>query len=138
MDAIFLSLKHACARVTKLAAATAQAHTGLHGAQAPALLMLSIHGGRKISELARDLEIGKPAATTLVNRMEKAGLVKRRPDKDDARASVIELAGRGRCIADDVAIMIGNFDAALIEGFSAREIETIRRFLVRASGIAVL
>ncbi len=138
MDSLFLSLKFACANATKLASASAQARTGLHGAQAPALFMLSIRGSCRIGELAEDLELGKPATTTLVARMEKAKLISRKADQDDARASLIELTKRGRGIADEIAAMIAGFDKTLVDGFSGPERAVIQRFLGRISQLETL
>lgn len=138
MDSLFLLLKLNCTRLTKLAAAAAQARTGLPGAQAPALLMLSLHGPRRISDLARDLDLGKPAATTLVERMEKAGLVSRTANERDGRASIIAPTERGREIAAEVAVMIGEFDATLAAGLDAQEEQTVRRFLARLSQLETL
>ncbi|MCI5077174.1 MarR family winged helix-turn-helix transcriptional regulator [Oricola sp.] len=138
MDSLFLLLKLNCTRLSKLASAAAQARTGLPGAQAPALLMLSMHGPRRISDLARDLDLGKPAATTLVDRMEKAQLVFRQSDESDARISVITLTERGRAMAADVAVMIGEFDATLVGGLDEHEEAIVRRFLRRLSQLDTL
>lgn len=138
MDSLFLLLKLNCTRLTKLAHGAAQARTGLPGAQAPALLMLSLHGSRRISDLARDLDLGKPAATTLVERMEKAGLVRRTGDDRDRRASLIELTQRGRDASAEVAVMIGDFDAKLAEGLDEQEQQVVRRFLTRLSQLDTL
>lgn len=138
MDSLFLLLKLNCTRLTKLASAAAQARTGLPGAQAPALLMLSMHGPRRISDLAGDLDLGKPAATTLVERMEKSGLVSRTSNERDGRASIIALTGRGRELAAEVAVMIGIFDATLAEGLDEEEQKTVRRFLLRLSQLETL
>lgn len=138
MDSLFLLLKLNCTRLSKLASAAAQARTGLPGAQAPALLMLSMNGPRRISDLARDLDLGKPAATTLVDRMEKAQLVFRQSDESDARISVITLTERGRAMAADVAVMIGEFDATLVGELDEHEEAIVRRFLRRLSQLDTL
>lgn len=134
----FLSLKAACARVTKVASAEAQASAGIYGAQAQALLILSRLDGCKISELARQLDLGKPAATTLVERMEKAGLIHRRPDKDDARASLLDLTQNGRGALAEVKRMISALDQRLVSGFDAQERAVIARFLAQASTFETL
>lgn len=132
MDSLFLQLKRACGRLTKVAAAEAQARIGLHGAQALALLLLT-GGARRINELAQDLDLGAPAATTLVARMEEAGLARRAKDEADSRASRVDLTEHGRASAEKVAGMIAVFDAALLEGLSPEEAAFLRRFLDRLS-----
>ena len=138
MDSHFLALKQACARLTKVASAEAQAAAGLHGAQAQALLMLPERGGCKISHLGKRLDLGKPATTTLVARMEKASLLCRRPADDDARASILELTPAGRKARTKVTWMIAAFDRALVDGFTAREVKVIETYLARAGQLEKL
>jgi len=138
MDSLFLLLKLNCTRLSKLAHAAAQEKTGLPGAQAPALLMLSLHGPRRIVDLARDLDLGKPAATTLVARMEKAGLVRRSGDARDGRSSIIELTERGGTLAGEVAAMVAGFDATLAGDLDEQEELIVRRFLKRLSQLETL
>lgn len=133
MISYFLNLKSACSRLTKVATTAAQANAGIHGAQAQALLLLSQLGDCKISELATRLGLGKPAATTLVVRMEKAGLLRRGFDKNDARARILELTPKGRTALNGVNQMIVSLDQELTTGFSAQELEIVARFLRQAS-----
>ncbi len=128
---LFLSVKAGCARLTKLATAAALADTGVHGAQALALLALEGQGPMKISDLATALDLQKPAATTLAVRLEDEGFVCRKADAADARATCLELTPLGRDKASRVGPMIAGFDATLSEGFSEKERDTIRRFLER-------
>ena len=133
MRSHFLDLKRACARLTKVASAEAQSRVGLHGAQAQALLVLSELDACRISDLASRLDLGKPATTTLVERMEKENLVSRAPDQRDARARFIRLTPEGRSAVSRVIEMISDFDATLVEGLSAQEVEIIERYLDRAA-----
>lgn len=138
MESHFLAVKRACARLTKVASAEALATAGLPGAQAQALLMLSQLNGCKIGELGKTLGLGKPATTTLVSRMEKAKLLRRRADKADARANTIELTPTGRKALAKVKRMIAAFDERLVHGFSPHEIEVIETYLARAARIEKL
>ena len=135
MDSPFLALKRACTRLTKFASAEAQARTGLYGAQAQALLVMSEYDGCKISELARLLDLEKPAATTLVRRMEKANLLCRKTHALDARASRLELTQQGHEALAGVKQMIATLDQRLMGGFDSKETAVIMRFLVQASRI---
>ncbi len=132
MTSYFLALKSACARLTKVATAEAQSRAGVYGAQAQALLILSRLEACKIIELAKQLDLGKPAATTLVARMEKADLVCRKPDPDDGRASVLHLTSKGRMALKDVKLMISAFDQRLTNDFNERELAVVSRFLAQA------
>jgi len=48
------------------------------------------------SRLASDLMLSSGAMTARLDRLERAGLVRRRPDPDDRRALRVELTGKGR------------------------------------------
>lgn len=52
--------------------------------------------GTRIGELARRMEVSKQAVSQLVDDLERADMVTRRPDPDDARARRVELTDAGR------------------------------------------
>lgn len=136
MQSHFLALEKACAQLTKVAGA--QAAADVHGAQAQALLLLSERETCRISELGHALNLGKPATTILVRRMEKTGLICRAPNTEDARAISIGLTPSGRDALGKVGQMIARIDQALLCGFSPRETEIIETYLRRAARIDTL
>lgn len=60
------------------------------------LLPLYEEDGLRMGELARRARLSKQTMTTLIRRLERDGLVERRPDPEDARASRIYLSARSR------------------------------------------
>jgi DNA-binding MarR family transcriptional regulator len=60
------------------------------------LIPLFEEDGLRMGELARRARLSKQTMTMLVRRLERDGLVERRPDPDDARASRIYLTSRSR------------------------------------------
>lgn len=52
--------------------------------------------GTRLTELAAAAQVTKQTAGFLVDQLEKAGYVARRPDPTDARARLVEIAERGR------------------------------------------
>lgn len=52
-------------------------------------------GGRRMTELARAVVLSKSGLTALVDRMEADGLLERRPDPTDRRATRVVLTGEG-------------------------------------------
>lgn len=133
MTTTFLLLKSACRQVTEEAAAIAHRETGVHGAQALALLVLRDIGPCRLVDLGAAIHTMRAATTTLADRLEKAGLAERRPDPKDARAQRIALTPLGAERAQAVKAIIARFDAALLQGFSTEERGAILRFLARAS-----
>lgn len=129
---LFLLLKSACHHVTERAFAEASAETGVHGAQALALLALREAGPCSLSELAQRVDIKRAAATTLLRRLEAGGHVRREPSPTDARAVALHLTDRGRAALEGAEQLVARFDRALSEGLDADEIAIVRRFLSAA------
>ena len=71
---------------------------------ASVLATLRDTGPRRITELAESEGIAQPTVTTLVGRMERDGLVERRPDPADARAVLVHLTQRGRDRLDEMRL----------------------------------
>jgi MarR family transcriptional regulator for hemolysin len=61
---------------------------------------LKAHPGITIGQLARELHTSSPAATQLVERLVRAGLVERRADADDRRVSRLFLSTAGKRATD--------------------------------------
>jgi DNA-binding MarR family transcriptional regulator len=60
------------------------------------LLPLFEEDALRMGELARRARLSKQTMTTMVRLLERDGLVERRPDPSDGRATVIVLTARGR------------------------------------------
>lgn len=54
------------------------------------------NGGRRMTDLAEAVVLSKSGLTSLVDRMETAGLLERQPDPDDRRATRVVLSAQGR------------------------------------------
>jgi DNA-binding MarR family transcriptional regulator len=63
---------------------------------ASVLSHLDREGARRVTDLAAHQAVAQPTMTALVGRLEARGLVARRPDPDDARATRIEITPAGR------------------------------------------
>ena len=57
---------------------------------------LATQGPQRISDLAAREAISQPGMTTLVNRLERAGLAERVADPSDGRAALVRITGDGR------------------------------------------
>ena len=70
---------------------------GISGGQARALRVLGRAGEpMRVGDVAARLEIVPRSATTMVDALEGAGLVERRPDPDDRRSVLVALTKAGR------------------------------------------
>ncbi|TQM38494.1 MarR family winged helix-turn-helix transcriptional regulator [Pseudonocardia cypriaca] len=96
-------------------------------AQARALGVLTKHGPIRLGALSEYLRIAPRSATEVVDALEEARLVERRPDPDDRRATLVATTDRG----DEVAAGIRAARAAEAEEFFARLDEADRTSLAR-------
>ncbi|MET9255451.1 MarR family winged helix-turn-helix transcriptional regulator [Streptomyces sp. NPDC048182] len=69
---------------------------GLSPAASSALNRLGREGPQRLTELARAEGVTQPNMTQLVQRMERAGLVRRTADHADGRAVLVEVTDAGR------------------------------------------
>ena len=71
--------------------------TGLLLADNEALLQLEMEGSLlRMSEIAHRLILSRGGTTKVVDRLEEMGLVERRPDPDDRRATIVSITAAGR------------------------------------------
>jgi len=80
-------------------------------------------------DLGEVLGIGAPALSGLLDRMERDGLIERRPDPRDGRASVIRLTGTGRQQRAAAVASARRLNDNLCEGFDDAELAVVVRWL---------
>ncbi len=102
---------------------------GITTTQLGVLFILERRPGALFKEVSEALEINKSAVTTLIDRMEAAGLVRRQPSDDDGRAMHLFATPAGSGKAGAARPILARLNARLTEGFDEREIATIARFL---------
>jgi DNA-binding MarR family transcriptional regulator len=67
------------------------------------LSVVAARAGCRVQDIAADLVITVGGTSKLVDRLEAAGLCRRRPHPGDGRSSVIELTDSGRAVLDRAA-----------------------------------
>jgi DNA-binding MarR family transcriptional regulator len=72
-----------------------------------ALRVLRRHGVMRLSELSDWLHIAPRSTTEVVDALEGRGLVRRRPDPGDRRATLVELTGHGTSVLDAIRAVSG-------------------------------
>ena len=77
----------------------------------------------KMSELARELGITMGAATSIVDRLIKAGLVKRERSTEDRRLVLVSLSKKGRRMVEEVHKVTLGLMTRLLSRLSAKERE---------------
>lgn len=78
------------ARLHKALAGTLLRGVGLHPGQELVLMTLWSQGPQRLVDLASAVESDAPSMTRSITRLERAGLVRRRPSETDRRAVIVE------------------------------------------------
>ncbi len=113
-----------------------RAHTlletlGLYRGQPPVLWALWEQEGLTHTALAERLHVTPATMTKMLQRMEKAGFLVRRPDAEDQRVSRVYLTKAGRAIQTKVQSVWRTMETETFAEFSAQERDTLRGFLLR-------
>jgi MarR family transcriptional regulator, organic hydroperoxide resistance regulator len=98
-------------------------------AQAGILFLLKQKDGRTMSELSQILSIDNSTITGLVDRLEKAGLVRRNASAHDRRASHVFINPQGMEEVDKAKRVIRMVNQEIKNGFSAEELDSFNRIL---------
>ena len=83
------------------------------------------------AELAQNLDLTPMAVATLVDRMEAAGWISRRPSETDRRANAIELLPRAEAVLDKAIAVSDRVQDAALAGFSVAERKQLVAMLQR-------
>lgn len=107
------------------------AQIGLHRGQPALLRALWEEDGLTHSELAERLQVQPATITRMIERMERAGFLERRPDPQDRRLSRVVLSDLGRQVKQDVDCILARMEAAVLRGFTEAERAEFARYLAR-------
>lgn len=81
------------------------------------------------TELARDLDVGKVTVGGLIDRLEAAGYVERRPDRVDRRAKRVVVTERGRAILDQMVAVGHGLNEIILAGLGPDAVAETERSL---------
>lgn len=95
------------------------------------MLVLWARDGQTQAELARTVAIEPPTMVRTIDRMERDGLVVRRPDPRDARLTRIHLTDRGHDLRDRLIPEAVAANAAVEARLTPAEARTLRRLLAK-------
>ena len=104
---------------------------GLPPAQAGALRVIIRHPGLSQRELADKLHIQRATATVMLQKMEKAGFIDRRPDKEDQRISRIYPTELAMAIDAENTKNVDAYFARCVEGVDPADFDAMLRGLTR-------
>lgn len=107
---------------------------GLAPAQFMVLLELWREEGLTQKDLVGRLDVEQATMAATLARMERDGLIERRPDQADARARRIQLTSRARALQEPALAAAKGVNARALTGFSEKEREALLSGLRRIVG----
>jgi DNA-binding MarR family transcriptional regulator len=94
------------------------------------LVPLFEEDGLRLGELARRARLSKHTMTELVRRLERDGLVVRRADPSDGRASLVYLTSRTRALEPIAAEVLAELDLLVRRRLDDEGVDTLKAALV--------
>ncbi len=107
----------------------ATSHVGVNRSDGRGLDVLEERGPLTASELAAACHLSPGAITALVDRLERAGFVRRVRDDEDRRRVLVELTAAARQAVWELYAPLGEGGTPWLAGHTAAELRTIRDFL---------
>jgi len=128
------SLDQLLAQVCRLKHARVQAlleTLGLYEGQPSMLRTLWAKEGLTHTDLARRLRVQPATITKMIQRMQKAGFVERRPDPEDERVSRVYLTEAGRAVQADVQGVWHTLEKEAFAEFTEEQRTLLRQFFLQ-------
>jgi MarR family transcriptional regulator, organic hydroperoxide resistance regulator len=104
---------------------------GLYAGQEMFLWQLWRQDGLTQSQMVERMCVQPPTVSKMLDRMEKAGLVERRPDSEDSRFSRVYLTEQGHRSQRSVRAIWTNIEQRITEGLNVEERLLLRRLLMQ-------
>ncbi|WP_030156243.1 MarR family winged helix-turn-helix transcriptional regulator [Glycomyces sp. NRRL B-16210] len=118
-------------RAHRVAAGRLLREIGLYPGQEIMLGHLADHGEARQSRLVAELGLDPSTVTKMLQRLERQGLVERRPDPGDRRASVVAVTAAGRDLQGRIDESWRRLDALTCEGFDEADRRRLTELLDR-------
>jgi DNA-binding MarR family transcriptional regulator len=104
--------------------------------EALVLLCFSARGSLPLGKMGERLQVHPTSVTSIVDRLEAAGLVARRPHPDDGRAVLAEITAGGRALVEKAtADLVGaDFGLGALDEAGLRALSELLRPVRKAAG----
>jgi DNA-binding MarR family transcriptional regulator len=99
------------------------------------LVPLFEQDGMRMSELAARARLSKQTMTTMVRLLERDGLVRRRPDPSDGRATLVELTAKARAFRPVAEQSLADLDRVVRTFLTSTD---VRRLKAALKGVIAL
>jgi len=102
---------------------------GLTAVQAMILNTLSDEDGAPAGRLGERVQLTSATLTGIIDRLENLGFAERRASKEDRRAVLVCLTGRGRQVVGEIKPLLAGANQEFLAGLSPREQQQLRGLL---------
>ena len=110
---------------------TAQGIEAFNGAQGRILYVLWKEDGVPIKTISERCGLAITSLTTMLERMEKSGLIIRQQDSGDKRKTLIFLTDKAKTLKEDYDAVSDRMSTIFYQGFTEKEIRTFEEHLER-------
>lgn len=104
---------------------------GIHSGQDALLYYLSIEDGQTVSSLVEKLCIRQGTISSMINRMEASGVIRKEKDWADKRTSRVFLTGKGKEALEKIGHVWRAMEAETVKGLTGLQQEQLRELLVK-------
>jgi DNA-binding MarR family transcriptional regulator len=129
MPLLFLSPLHRATRQIGIRLAARMATLGLQNAEGHLLSFLRSYAPVPISELGRVFGLRKSTLTSLLDRLERRGLLVRAPHPRDRRSFLVELTAAGRRTATEVQRPVDELEKDIRAAITDEDLRGFHRVL---------
>jgi DNA-binding MarR family transcriptional regulator len=102
---------------------------GVNSTDGRCLDIIDLSGGISAGELARAVDLSPAAVTSVIDRLEEMGFVRRTRDPDDRRRVIVQPTEEVARFAEIAYMPMGADGVKLVGDLSDRELEAVLRFL---------
>lgn len=102
-----------------------------NGAQGRILYVLWQTDGIPITKLSKKTGLAKTTLTSMLDRMEMSGLLKRAYNKSDRRKTIITLTEKAESLRTEYSRVSAKMSEIFYQGFRDQEIELFEHYLIR-------
>ncbi|MGV0819077.1 MarR family winged helix-turn-helix transcriptional regulator [Martelella sp. AMO21009] len=122
-------LIHDVSRLRRVCFDRELAPLGITRSQWWVLAFISRNDGLQQTRLANELDVGKVALGSLIDRLQSGGFVERRPDDKDRRVKRVFLTEKARGLMSKIGKISDEFNARILKGIPRDDLELTSRTL---------
>jgi DNA-binding MarR family transcriptional regulator len=109
--------------------------SGVSAAEGHLMSYVRLYGPSTVGELVRVFGYRKPTMSSMINKLEKRGYLRRLLNAEDKRSLLVELTPKGRELSDACRAQVQGLDAAILEQVTEADLQGFQRVLTAVTDI---